>query len=199
MPRVAAFSAALVCSHEFRFNFERWILTCLLGFGPIDGRAVRMAGRPQPAARSPPAPAARAAWWGWGRSPPPAQGRQQCAAPHAITCLLCLSGKIHGAAPRPDSHHLATHKGQALSRISTCSCLDEVFSREDQVESRGLCSPDHQFGVHLSHKITPLPPVENFPTVIGLSIVRSSLARRRLPSRSPALCPLAALHSAPKA
>jgi hypothetical protein len=131
--------------------------------------------------------------------PPPAQGRQQCAAPHAITCLLCLSGKIHGAAPRPDSHHLATHKGQALSLISTCSCLDEVFSREDQVESRGLCSPDHQFGVHLSHKITPLPPVENFPTVIGLSIVRSSLARRRLPSRSPALCPLAALHSAPKA
>eukprot|EP01046_Picozoa_sp_COSAG06_P042399 COSAG06_NODE_5397_length_3506_cov_144.148518_1_plen_67_part_10 len=32
---------------------------------------------------------------------------------------------------------------------------------------------DHQFGVHLSHKITPLPPIENFSTVIGLSIVLS--------------------------
>ena len=34
---------------------------------------------------------------------------------------------------------------------------------------------DYQFGVHLSHKITPLLPVENFPTVIGLSIVLSPL------------------------
>eukprot|EP01046_Picozoa_sp_COSAG06_P087104 COSAG06_NODE_33634_length_486_cov_31.922481_2_plen_37_part_01 len=32
---------------------------------------------------------------------------------------------------------------------------------------------DYQFGVHLSHKITPLPPIENFSTVIGLSIVLS--------------------------
>eukprot|EP01046_Picozoa_sp_COSAG06_P072535 COSAG06_NODE_21265_length_763_cov_1.314759_1_plen_36_part_10 len=30
---------------------------------------------------------------------------------------------------------------------------------------------DYQFGVHLSHKITALPPIENFSTVIGLSIV----------------------------
>eukprot|EP01046_Picozoa_sp_COSAG06_P062576 COSAG06_NODE_14175_length_1181_cov_36.060074_2_plen_165_part_00 len=36
---------------------------------------------------------------------------------------------------------------------------------------------DYQSGVHLSHKITPLPPIENFPTVIGLSIVLSPLAR----------------------
>eukprot|EP01046_Picozoa_sp_COSAG06_P073628 COSAG06_NODE_22111_length_733_cov_2.009464_2_plen_52_part_01 len=36
---------------------------------------------------------------------------------------------------------------------------------------------DYQFGVHLSHKITPLPPIENFSTVIiGLSIVLSSCA-----------------------
>ena len=47
------------------------------------------------------------------------------------------------------------------------------------------CHVEHQFGVHLSHKITPLPPVENFPADIGLSIVRSFLARRRLLPRSP--------------
>ena len=29
----------------------------------------------------------------------------------------------------------------------------------------------YQFGVHLSHKITPLPPVENFPIVIGLRCI----------------------------
>ena len=53
---------------------------------------------------------------------------------------------------------------------------------------------DYQFGVHLSHKITPLPPIENFSAVIGLSIVLSPPARRRLPTRSAALWPsLAAL------
>jgi hypothetical protein len=44
--------------------------------------------------------------------------------------------------------------------------------------------------VHLSHKITHLPPVENFPTAIGLSIVLSPLARRRLPTRYGPLWPL---------
>jgi hypothetical protein len=36
----------------------------------------------------------------------------------------------------------------------------------------------YQFGVHLSHKITPLPPVENFPIVIiGLRCIRRSSAK----------------------
>ena len=58
---------------------------------------------------------------------------------------------------------------------------------------------DYQFDVHLSHKITPLlPPVENFPTVIGLSIVLSPLARRRLPTRSAALWPSLAAYILPQ-
>jgi hypothetical protein len=64
--------------------------------------------------------------------------------------------------------------------------------------SAALSSADYQFGVHLSHKITPLPPVENFPTVIGLSIVLSPLARRRLPTRSAALWPSLAAYILPQ-
>ena len=57
---------------------------------------------------------------------------------------------------------------------------------------------DYQFGVHLSHTITPLPPVENFPTVIGLSIVLSLLAWRRLPTRSTTLWPSLAAYILPQ-
>jgi hypothetical protein len=42
----------------------------------------------------------------------------------------------------------------------------------------------YQYDVRLSSETTPLPPVENFPTVIGPPIARPSLARRRLPPRS---------------
>ena len=56
----------------------------------------------------------------------------------------------------------------------------------------------NQFGVHLSHTITPLPPIENFSTVIGLSIVLSPLTRRRLPTRSAALWPSLAAHILPQ-
>ena len=61
-----------------------------------------------------------------------------------------------------------------------------------------VCAVDYQFGVHLSHKITPLPPIENFSTVIGLSIVLSPPARRRLPTRSAALWPSLAAYILPQ-
>ena len=59
---------------------------------------------------------------------------------------------------------------------------------------------NHWTRVHLSHKITPLPPIENFSTVIGLSIVvsRAPPARRRLPTRSAALWPSLAAYILPQ-
>ena len=57
---------------------------------------------------------------------------------------------------------------------------------------------DHQFGVHLSHKITPLPPIENFSTVIGLSIVLSSCAATPPNSLRRAMALSGRLHSPPK-
>jgi hypothetical protein len=42
---------------------------------------------------------------------------------------------------------------------------------------------DHQFGVRLSHKITPLSPVENFPTVIGLLTPCAATPPTSLPPR----------------
>lgn len=57
---------------------------------------------------------------------------------------------------------------------------------------------DYQFGVHLSHKITPLPPIENFSTVIGLSIVLSSCAATPPNSLRRAMALSGRLHSPPK-
>jgi len=71
----------------------------------------------------------------------------------------------------------------------------ECFSREAFLR---MSIDDYQFGVHLSHKITPLPPIENFSTVIGLSIVLSSCAATPPNSLRRAMALSGRLHSPPK-
>eukprot|EP01046_Picozoa_sp_COSAG06_P055729 COSAG06_NODE_10332_length_1700_cov_2.635853_3_plen_193_part_00 len=87
--------------------------------------------------------------------------------------------------------------GRPLRSRSRSRSRSRLRSRSrSRSRSRPILAPwlfglkrDYQFGVHLSHTVTPLPPIENFPTVIGLSIVLSPLARRRLSTRSATLWP----------
>ena len=83
---------------------------------------------------------------------------------------------------------IATPRLRFVIVLAACPCMTAIchfVQLTSLVKSAGLLArTDYQFGVHLSHEIAPLPPVENFPTVIGLSIVLSPLARRRLPTRT---------------
>ena len=61
------------------------------------------------------------------------------------------------------------------------------------LRGEGLIAP-----TTVSHKITPLPPIENFSTVIGLSIVLSSCAATPPNSLRRAMALSGRLHSPPK-
>jgi hypothetical protein len=94
--------------------------------------------------------------------------------------------------PPPKRH------GPATTRTSSRNGARSAYIQTTEADQNEP-QLDYQFGVYPSHTITPLPPVENFPTVIGLSIVCSSLARRRLPPRPPhALWPSLAAYILPQ-